>query len=120
MKRFQCSCGQQVFFENARCLNCNRELGFAPDQLQLTALIPQRDGSFDTQWGPRRKCANYQEYGTCNWLTGPEDAPAFCVACQLNHTIPDFDGRQLPDVATRPQALEQLYVPYRSYPQRWE
>jgi len=90
MKRFQCACGTRVYFENARCLGCGRELGFLPDLLQLGALVPRSDGASDTQWGVRRKCANYVEYGTCNWLVELEDPSELCRACQLNHTIPDL------------------------------
>jgi hypothetical protein len=37
-------------------------------------------------------CSN-AEYGVCNWLVpaGPEE-PAFCVACELNRTIPSLDS----------------------------
>ncbi|MFZ8990946.1 MAG: zinc-ribbon domain-containing protein, partial [Pseudohongiellaceae bacterium] len=28
MKNFSCSCGQTLFFENTRCLNCDKPVGF--------------------------------------------------------------------------------------------
>jgi len=78
MKIFSCTeCRQTVFFENVRCLNCQRELGFWPEAGLLA--LPQ-DGL--------QKCRNYTEYNVCNWLTRSECG--YCRACRLNRTIPDL------------------------------
>jgi hypothetical protein len=79
-----------VFFENAVCLSCKRELGFVPEHLQLSALEPRADGSFETTWGPRRKCSNYSELSACNWMVTADGVDTLCAACRLNHTIPNL------------------------------
>lgn len=37
-----------------------------------------------------RPCANYVESGVCNWLVPADSAHELCVACRLNHTIPNL------------------------------
>jgi len=83
-RRYQCRCGQPVFFGNSRCLACGRELGFEPDALTMRALEPGQ-----ARW---QRCANVARCG-CNWLVAPgEDArhEGLCRACRLNRTIPDL------------------------------
>ena len=47
MKIFACqNCGNLVHFENTVCMRCGAPLGFLPEQLLLTALAEQADGSF--------------------------------------------------------------------------
>jgi len=42
-----------------------------------------------------RWCGN-ATHGTCNWLIPAEDPSAFCIACQLNRTIPELsEGENL-------------------------
>ena len=79
MRIFACSnCRHTVFFENVQCLNCQKELGFAPDQGMLA--LPQEG---------LHKCRNYSEHNVCNWLTSQPGE--YCRACRLNRTIPDLD-----------------------------
>ncbi len=89
MRTFTCACGARIFFENTHCLACKAALGFRPDKLLLVALPDAANGF--------RPCANYVENGVCNWLV-PIDAPhTLCLACRLNHTIPNLSepGNQL-------------------------
>lgn len=84
-RRYQCRCGQPIFFGNSRCLACGRELGFEPGALTMLALEPGQ-----LRW---QRCANASRCG-CNWLLPPEEAPlhdGLCRACRLNRTIPDLD-----------------------------
>jgi hypothetical protein len=90
MLTFRCACGSRIFFDNTRCLNCRRELGFLPDALTLVALEQSADGAFTTPAGQYRKCANYSEYGVCNWMVAAGAIQPLCHACQLNHVIPDL------------------------------
>jgi len=86
-RRYQCACGQPIFFGNSRCLACGRDLGFEPGALTMLALEP---GS--SRW---QRCANAARCG-CNWLLAPAEAPrheGLCRACRLNRTIPDLDER---------------------------
>ena len=98
MKLFTCShCGQPVYFENYECLKCNAALGFDTAQLQLVAVQPVADGYAQfTQNGEistntYKYCSNKQ-YNVCNWLLPQNSEATFCVACNLNHTIPDLSA----------------------------
>ena len=131
MKTFRCLCGNRIFFENTRCLQCGRELGFLPDPLVLVALEPREPDRFATSHGDYRKCANYVEQGVCNWMvpipppTGTSSAAVpspFCQACQLNHVIPDLsipENRALWGEMEKAKrrliySLDQLGLPLRS------
>ncbi len=98
MKRFQCG-HNQVFFENTRCLACERELGFIPELLEIKPLLLADSGYYqlaDHELEDRefRKCANYSGPNICNWMIPVEDSHPFCVACRLNQTIPDLSYPQ--------------------------
>ncbi|ALP51754.1 hypothetical protein Tel_00585 [Candidatus Tenderia electrophaga] len=92
MKRFQCHCGQEVFFENRRCQRCGRHLGYDPQRGTMVALA-QRGG--DGWWCEEngvayRLCGNRLNYGVCNGLVEVGDSNPLCVACRLNRTIPNI------------------------------
>lgn len=98
MKTYTCVCGQLIFFQNAACMNCHRELGFLPKLLWLTSLDPAGGGL----WKPTakeaggtlyRKCKNYSEAGVCNWMVEQEEE-AFCASCRLNEIIPDLSQEE--------------------------
>jgi hypothetical protein len=94
MRLFACqSCGQMVYFENVSCTRCEAVLGFAPDDLEVTALAPLDDDRWQPVGGTRtyRHCANRGRHQVCNWLVPADEPEAFCIACRLNHTIPDLD-----------------------------
>jgi hypothetical protein len=99
MKTYKCVCGQLIFFQNATCLHCKRELGFLPDFLCLTSLDRANNGL----WGPTaeeargalyRKCQNYAEAGVCNWMIPQNERNTFCASCRLNEIIPDLTNEQ--------------------------
>lgn len=94
MRTFECACGAKIFFDNTRCLTCQRELGFLSDQLLLTSVEPAPDGTFITPHGSYRKCANYAEHGVCNWLVPAAETTQLCQACRLNHVIPDLSSAE--------------------------
>jgi hypothetical protein len=68
-----------LFFENVRCLQCQREVGYSPDLGAMLALDPEA-----------KKCRNYVSENVCNWLVARDDGQPFCVACRLNETIPNI------------------------------
>ncbi len=96
MKLFSCGfCGHTVYFHNVSCNRCGHRLGFEPQRLELLAFLPLADGG----WQPvgeadgaagYRLCANYAEFGTCNWMVPAADPGQLCAACRLNRTIPDL------------------------------
>jgi hypothetical protein len=98
MKQFACTyCGNKTYLTNVSCVQCGHRLGFDADMLTIVAIGHEGAGI-----GPFRQvgkndgarfyyCAN-AVHGVCNWLV-PEGGPSgFCIACQLNDTIPDLTG----------------------------
>ena len=105
MKRLECSCGSQVFFESRDCVHCGMELGFDPVDLEMHSLSVAADGVLETAEGRRyRLCANGREWDVCNWLCAEEDSHPLCWGCQFNRTVPDLS---LPGNIQRWWVLEQ-------------
>jgi hypothetical protein len=96
MKTYKCACGQRIFFQNALCVNCHRELGFLPDLLWMTSLDPVDDGLWrptakESEGALYRKCQNYTDFGVCNWMVAQkQEGESFCVSCRMNEIIPDL------------------------------
>lgn len=108
-RQFRCVCERPVFFRNSRCVSCHTALGYEPQRgqvvpLEAAGVRPPRDAitreAATTLWrvagevdGPLyRRCANFETAAVCNWLTDPDSGSPFCAACQLNRTVPGFDG----------------------------
>ena len=105
MKRLECSCGSQVFFESRDCVHCGMELGFDPLALEMRSLSDVGGGILQSAVGGRyRMCANGTEWDVCNWLCAEEDTHPLCWGCQFNRTIPDLS---LPGNIQRWWVLEQ-------------
>lgn len=77
MKKLSCRCGGRLFFDNTRCLRCQRELGFEPTELIMLAF---REGELPRRY---RRCSNADVLG-CNWLVPSDSATGTCEACSLN------------------------------------
>lgn len=98
MKIYTCACGQSLFFENDRCLNCGAELGFCPVCSLLVPLTPLDVGRYrcgNTECGATlAKCANYSDYSVCNRCVpvgaDGDITPSYCDCCRYNQTIPDL------------------------------
>ena len=92
MKLFECQhCGQTLYFENTECERCGSALGFLSDEMQLSALSPDRD-VFRPLTDPQREmryCAN-ATHDACNWLVPADASQPFCTACRLNRTVPEL------------------------------
>lgn len=98
MRLFKCShCGQPVYFENTFCVQCNATLGFDPMQLDMLALQPASgNGEVLAAYNTNNQykfCIN-KLHNVCNWLLPFDSADNYCIACNLNNTIPDLS---LPD-----------------------
>jgi hypothetical protein len=93
MKRFQCSCGGPIFFDNHQCLQCGARVGFDPESMSMVPVEERADQTY---------CENY-DHSVCNWLRPIESANALCQACRFNRTIPNLN---LPHNAERWAALE--------------
>jgi hypothetical protein len=92
MKLYTCQfCKNVLYFENRFCGRCNRQVGYAPETDQLCPLESSANGDFfalASGGTPRRLCAN-AEHDVCNWLTPPNSADIFCLACRHNRTVPN-------------------------------
>lgn len=77
MQTFFCSCNNRLFFDNSRCLECGRQVGFSIDRRTLVAFSDEQEGA------PEKPCVNYGA-GTCNWLVPSSDSGDLCLACRLN------------------------------------
>lgn len=102
MLNFVCdSCGQQIFFENTRCVRCNYNVAFLPGTAELRAIESAgepagSEGSlyraFEETDASRifRRCENWSKYDACNWLV-PADSPNDrCESCLLTDAVPDL------------------------------
>src|ERR1700759_1197467 len=72
MKLFSCqACGQLLYFENIRCENCGRALGYLTDLTEISALEPAGDTpgwkALAAPYKTYKFCNNY-DAGMCNWL----------------------------------------------------
>jgi hypothetical protein len=87
MQRFDCECGNVLFFGSSRCLKCGEAVGYDPAE---DRMIPVRSG------GAFNLCANGAQFGVCNWLVPKDSRETLCIACRMNRTIPDLaSGRNL-------------------------
>jgi hypothetical protein len=102
MKAFHCDhCGSLIFFESVSCVHCGHALGFVPAALDMSALVPEDNGTWrplakGASEGLYRNCINGTQHAVCNWLVPLDAGDTFCVSCRLNRTIPDlnFPGNQ--------------------------
>ena len=93
MRLFKCqSCANPIYFENTTCIRCGHQLGYVPDETNMSAIEPAGPGRFKALAAPGHDwkfCAN-AALDACNWLL-PADSPAtFCAACRHNHTVPNL------------------------------
>lgn len=93
MKLFQCDrCGQVLHFENTKCGGCGAQVGFDANSLEMVSLIPLRDGFAQSQLSNNadwKYCRNHGQ-AVCNWLVGYASTSDLCLACELNHYIPNL------------------------------
>jgi ActR/RegA family two-component response regulator len=96
MKRFRCACGKEIFFDNTRCLHCNRDVGFSPRSSDLMVHAQSELYATTTEVnappaGGLRACQN-AAIGICNWLIDPklEGDAVLCRACRLTRVVPDL------------------------------
>lgn len=107
MKTFHCQyCGHALFFENVQCLQCESDVAFLPDRLNMAAIEPV-DGEGEGLWRPRthgkhpsaaryRLCHNHTTQNACNFAVPADDPNPLCVSCRLTRTLPDLSQPQNP------------------------
>jgi hypothetical protein len=85
MQRFNCDCGNVLFFGSSRCLKCNGEVGFDPVAGKMLRLRPG---------GKMKRCDNGLKHSVCNWVLPADDKATLCTACRMNQTIPDLSSQR--------------------------
>jgi hypothetical protein len=101
MKTFHCQyCGNPVFFENVRCLQCGSVLAFLPDRMAIAAVepVPQKKNFWRRRLRARRTvsrqhyrmCANSTQYQACNFGVPADDPNPLCVSCRQTRVLPDL------------------------------
>lgn len=113
MKSLYCQCGQPVFYDNTRCRNCQRLLGFHPLAGTMVSLEPGPESRYHGSDGiDYALCANRRDYEACNGIVpvpGYEKPAEYCFCCGLNRTIPDLSHpRNLPRWRKLEQAKRRL------------
>lgn len=110
MQRFNCDCGNRIFFDNSFCLVCNREVSWCPGCATMTAMDYTATGMECARCKSHLvKCANWLDHAVCNRsIVVAKDAKAavepLCDCCRYNDTIPDLS---IPGNLERWRALEQ-------------
>lgn len=106
MKTFHCQfCGHPLFFENVQCLQCESEVAFLPDRMNMAAL-ERMEGEGDL-WRPRmrgktpsaaryRLCHNHTTQNACNFAVPASDPNVLCASCRLTRTLPDLSQPENP------------------------
>ncbi len=97
MKKFECTCGNRLFFENTECLSCKSEVGWCPVCRNLVPLLKNSDESLACgrpECGAALvKCRNYAVEQVCNHCCIPVAEPGInplCCCCRLTVVIPDM------------------------------
>ncbi|EDY84061.1 hypothetical protein VDG1235_3688 [Verrucomicrobiia bacterium DG1235] len=85
MKNFYCSnCDSRVFFTNTVCLSCGNSIGFDLESSEMVALPSEPES------GDFKRCHNYAEFHTCNWVVKADSQQTYCDSCSLTDIIPDL------------------------------
>jgi hypothetical protein len=98
LKKFNCSCGASIFFENTKCISCESDIGWCPCCSTLRALIKSDTGQYFCSEpscnAALSKCHNYAIEHVCNRCVltplEPQTEPLLCNCCRFNDTIPDL------------------------------
>jgi len=87
-----------LYFENVQCLHCNHVVGYNWKENTMLTLESMTENRWQVVRSNKKKKQRGQEYlfcnnrqlNACNWLISVEEKKEYCVACQLNRTIPDL------------------------------
>jgi hypothetical protein len=100
MKTFHCdNCGQQVFFENTRCENCDGMLGYQPEHRAISTFEPSGEAVWRSLNPANagklyKQCINYSREDVCNWMLPADASGELCASCQLTKVIPALSSGQ--------------------------
>ncbi|XAL99175.1 putative zinc-binding metallopeptidase [Phycisphaeraceae bacterium D3-23] len=96
MRTFTCLCNETLFFDNTRCVSCEREAGFCPACQQLVALVEVEEGQYrcgnPACCATLVKCDNYRIERVCNrCIVLPNAGGSLCDCCRFNAVIPNLN-----------------------------
>jgi hypothetical protein len=92
-----------LFFENSRCMNCGKNVGYCVELAKIVTLQHQTGSSqgavyevFFPNQGLRhyRQCKNGRDHDACNWLVPAESGQQLCQSCRLTEIVPDLSVTQ--------------------------
>ena len=83
MRYYQCRCGNVLYFENSRCVQCGSQVGYE-DKSDRMLVLDEKE--------PFQRCKNGIDHAVCNWVVAKDCADPMCTACRLNRTIPALDA----------------------------
>ena len=116
MRVFHCDhCQQLVFFENTRCVNCERVLAYLPDLGYMGSL----DHAGGDLWRSPlpvpagrtyRLCSNYSQENVCNWAIPESDPDSLCASCRFTRVIPDLSLREHKDAWYKLEAAKRRVI----------
>ncbi|KAI9132250.1 putative zinc-binding metallopeptidase [Acaryochloris sp. CCMEE 5410] len=97
MKTYTCICGNTLFFENSRCMQCQRPVGWCPGCDRITTLLDLGNHHYQCGYTDCQtlltQCHNYRVHQVCNRCiptSEVESAQSLCDYCQYTDTIPDL------------------------------
>lgn len=93
MRTFHCHCGNRLYFDNTRCLQCQRRTGWCPCCNALRGLDDAGEGLWRCT-APRcrallKPCHNYAVEHVCNRMVRADSQESLCTVCRHNRTVPD-------------------------------
>ena len=95
MKIFECgNCFHPLYFENDSCEKCGHLTGYSSASATMLTFDPSKFPLISDRKGKAYKYCKNKDLGVCNWLIPEEEDHEFCVACELNRTIPDLSDAE--------------------------
>ena len=87
MQRFQCPCGNTLFFDSSWCVACGQKVACDPGNREFVVLEEPKKGR-------PKLCRNGVRHGVCNWLALPDRPGDLCLSCHMDKVIPDLRDRR--------------------------
>jgi hypothetical protein len=92
VKRFKCTCGRRIFFDNTSCVSCGSPVGFDPERIEVLTLRPVSAARYVSTAGLEyRYCGNGIEHEVCNWLVPAGSGQRLCLGCRHTEMVPALD-----------------------------
>lgn len=104
MQSFSCKCGNTIYFDTTKCLQCGQSVAFLMNGGAFHPII----GDVATFGGKKITPCKNAALGLCNWYA-EKDEPGLCPSCELSRVIPDLSvGENLAKLARVESAKRRL------------